>query len=88
MKEIIRTCVVSRKQYNRNELFRVVKDKNNNVSLDLTYKMEGFGSYILKDRDVIIKGKKNNSLNKKLRVFVPSDVYELMLDELVGDKDE
>lgn len=88
MKSIIRTCIVSRQKYDRRELFRVVKDKDNNISLDLTYKKEGFGAYLLKDINIIKKSKDNNLLNRKLKINVPKEIYQLMIDELNGEMNE
>ena len=47
MKNIpLRTCMGCNSKKTKKELIRIVKDKQNNVSLDRTGKKEGRGAYI------------------------------------------
>ena len=48
----MRTCVVTREKYEKRELLRIVKDKDGNLSVDETGKMNGRGAYIKKDEEV------------------------------------
>ena len=82
MKIVTRTCVVTRKVLDRSLMFRVVKDKNSNVTLDTTYQKEGFGAYITKNKDIINKGLETKALNKKLKTNISKEIYLEMLQEL------
>ena len=50
----------------KNELIRVVKDKEDNISVDLTGKKSGRGAYICKSVECLEKAFKAKRLNKNL----------------------
>lgn len=54
----MRSCVVTKESLPKKELIRVVRDKEGNVTIDLTGKQNGRGAYLTKDLDVIKKLKK------------------------------
>lgn len=72
----MRSCVVSKEQLPKQELIRIVKNKDNQVYIDLTVKMNGRGAYIKKDIAILDKAIKSNILEKKLEVNIPSSIYE------------
>lgn len=74
-----RTCVVSRQKLDKSNLFRVVVNKLNEVSIDIDQKLPGRGVYLSKDFDIITKAKKNKILNKKLNCDVSQDIYDNLL---------
>ena len=77
MKKIpLRTCVVSGEKLPKKELIRVVRDKDGNVSVDLTGKANGRGVYLKKDVEVIEKAKKSKILDRKLEVNVLDNIYD------------
>ena len=76
----IRTCVVSREARPKEELIRIVRDKDKNVSIDLIGKAPGRGAYLTRDRDVILKAKKTKILDKKLEVNIPDEIYDQLLE--------
>lgn len=77
MKKVpLRTCVVTREKQEKKNLLRVVKDKDGNVSVDLTGKSNGRGAYITKDLSVLEKAMKTKILDKHLEVVVPDSIYE------------
>lgn len=79
-KQILRTCVVSREVCEKRDLIRVVRTPEGNVVVDLKGKANGRGAYLKKDKEVILKAKKNKALDKKLEAEVPENIY----DELLG----
>ena len=77
MKKIpLRTCVVTNEKLPKKELIRVVRDKEGNVSVDLTGKANGRGVYLKGAIEVIEKAKKSKILDRKLEVEVPVSIYE------------
>ena len=81
MKKIpIRTCVVSHESYPKNELIRIVKNKDDEVFVDLSGKLNGHGAYIKKDKDIVLKAKKTNILCKKLGINIPDIIYDELLE--------
>ena len=49
----LRTCVVTGEKLDKREMLRIVRDKDLNVKVDLTGKMNGRGAYIKKDIKVL-----------------------------------
>lgn len=72
----MRTCVVTRQKYPKQELIRVVRTKEGEVVVDTTGKVNGHGAYLKKDLTVFEKAEKNKCLNKILEVEVPNNVFE------------
>lgn len=80
MKKIpMRSCVVTKEKYPKFELIRVVKTKDNKVIVDITSKANGHGAYLKKDKEVILKAKKNKILNRVLETEVDENVFDELL---------
>lgn len=85
MKKIpMRMCVVTRERYPKQELIRVVVNKEGIVNVDETGKMNGKGAYIKKDMDVLEKAKSNKILDKTLDVDITEDIYD-ELKRIIGE---
>ena len=77
MKKVpMRKCVVTGEILEKKQLIRVVRNKEGEVFIDPTGKMNGRGAYLKKDLDVIKKCQKNNILNRRLEVEIPDSIYE------------
>lgn len=74
-----RTCVITKDKTLKKDLLRVVRDKEGNVSVDLTGKANGRGAYLKKDKEVIEKAQTTKTLERILEVNIPDSVYEEML---------
>ena len=72
----LRTCVVTREQFPKNELLRVVRDNEGNVTVDETGKANGRGAYLKKDLEVLEKAKKSKVLEKHLECEIEESVYD------------
>ena len=81
-KAILRTCVVTRESLEKKDLFRVVRTPEKTVIIDLKGKANGRGAYLKKDKEVILKAKKNKILDKQLEISVPDSIYEELLNLL------
>ena len=85
MKKIpMRMCVVTRERYPKQELIRVVVNKEGIVNVDENGKMNGKGAYIKKDMDVLEKAKSNKILDKTLDVDITEDIYD-ELKRIIGE---
>lgn len=73
-----RKCLITNEILPKESLFRIVKTPNNEVLLDMSYKLNGRGAYIKKDFEIIEKAYKNKVLDKALGVNVPDEIYERM----------
>lgn len=77
MKKIpLRRCVVTKEQLPKGELLRVVKNKENDVFVDLTGKANGRGAYIKKDVNVLKIAKDKKILERALETQISEAVYE------------
>ena len=75
-KVVLRTCVVTKEQFEKKDLLRVVKSKEGIVSVDETGKLNGRGAYIKKDLEVLELAKKNKALDRALETTISDDVYD------------
>lgn len=83
MKKIpMRMCVVTKERYEKRELIRIVRNKEGEVFVDETGKLNGKGCYLKRDIDVINKAKQNKILDRALEINIPETIYE-ELEELV-----
>jgi Predicted nucleic-acid-binding protein implicated in transcription termination len=72
----LRTCVITKELLPKKDLLRIVKNKENEVAIDLTGKLNGRGAYIKKDIEVLEKAIKTKILDKKLETTIPDEIYE------------
>ena len=71
-----RSCVICRAQKNKNELLRIVKNKDNEISIDRTGKKEGRGAYICDDVNCLEKVIKSKRLERVLEIPISKEIYE------------
>ncbi len=77
MKKIpLRMCVVTRNREEKKNLLRIVKTKDGNISIDITGKQNGKGTYITKSKEVLDLAKKNKALERALETEIPESIYE------------
>ena len=81
-KTVTRICAYSKVSLNRELMFRVVKTPNHEIKIDSTYKLQGRGAYLSRDKSIIELAKKRHILEKQLRVNDCQTVYDELLDLL------
>lgn len=87
MKKIpLRRCIVTKEQLPKQELLRIVKDKEGNITVDQTGKLNGRGAYIKKDIDVLNLAKSKNTLSRALEVTIPEEVYQEIENIIKGNE--
>lgn len=59
----------------KRELIRIVKDSNQNISIDKTGKANGRGAYICNDINCLEKVIKNKRLERALETNISDDIY-------------
>ena len=60
----------------KQELIRVVRNKEGEVFVDITGKKNGRGAYVSNQLDVVEKAKKSNILERHLDTKIDDSVYE------------
>ncbi len=81
----LRTCVVTKEKQEKKNLLRVVKDKDGNISVDLTGKSNGRGAYITRDIAVLEKAKQTKILSKVLEQEIPESIYD-EIERIIKEK--
>jgi uncharacterized protein len=75
----LRKCVATGEMYPKKEMIRIVRSKEGEVSVDLTGKKSGRGSYVSKTENAIELARKKKSLESQLEVEIPNSIYEELL---------
>lgn len=81
-KKPLRKCVVSGEMKAKQEMIRIVRNKEGKIFIDETGKKNGRGAYISLDPDMVEKAKENNILSKVLKVEIPESFYEELLERV------
>ena len=84
-----RSCVACRTQKNKNELLRIVKNKENEIKIDTIGKEPGRGAYICYSMECLEKGIKTKKIEKALETKISEEIYEqikkTIMSKLGGD---
>lgn len=72
----MRTCVVTKEKYPKQELIRVVRTPEGSIVIDETGKVNGHGAYLKKDLEVFEKAKKSKVLNRQLETEIPDNIFD------------
>lgn len=70
---------------NKNELIRIVKDKDGNISIDRTGKANGRGAYICDNIECLDKLVKSRRLEKTFEMKINEEIYEDLRGVLIGE---
>lgn len=82
----MRMCTGCSEMKPKRELVRVVKNKEGEISLDLTGKSPGRGAYVCRRSECLKKARKNRRIEKSFRCCIPDEVYDIMERELEEDE--
>lgn len=80
----MRKCLVSRESFPKKELIRIVVDKEKNVRVDQSGKLNGRGAYLKLDLDIIKEAKKRKVLEREFEVNNLEHIYQ-ELEDLVNE---
>lgn len=71
-----RTCMGCNSKKDKKDLIRIVKNKNGEIKIDLTGKMDGRGTYICKDKECLNTVIKSKRLSRIFEMEIQDDIYE------------
>ena len=71
-----RTCMGCNQKKDKKKLIRIVKNKNNEISVDRTGKKEGRGAYICDDVNCLEKLIKSKRLERVFEMSISDEIYE------------
>jgi len=78
----VRMCLVCREHLPKQDLIRVVKNKEGKIFIDKTFKAQGRGAYICKKEQCMLKLIKNRGLNRAFKCEIPNEIYNQIKGEL------
>ncbi len=81
-KEILRTCVLTKEKLPKNDLIRIVKNKDNIIFVDPSGKQNGKGAYLKKNKETILMAKKKKILNKVFEMEIEDKIYEELIETI------
>ncbi len=76
----LRTCIVCRQAKEKSQLMRVVKQKTGDIFIDTTFKADGRGAYICKDKECVLKAQKSGALSRAFKCPIDPSLYEQLVD--------
>ena len=79
-----RTCMGCNEKKDKNQLIRIVKNKDNEISIDKTGKMEGRGAYICDNEKCLEKVIKSKRLERVLETNISDEIYESLRGVILG----
>jgi predicted RNA-binding protein YlxR (DUF448 family) len=80
MKKVpLRKCAATGEMFPKKEMIRIVRPKEGEVSVDLTGKKSGRGTYVSKSEKAVEAARRNRSIESQLGVSVPDQVYDDLL---------
>ncbi len=78
----LRQCVGCREHKEKNQLIRVVRSPEGEISLDLRGRKPGRGAYLCPDPACLKKAAKSRALERALSAPIPPEVLETLTQEL------
>ena len=78
-----RTCIGCNVQKNKNELIRIVINKEGNIFIDKTGKATGRGAYICNDSECLEKVIKSKRLERNFETTISNEIYDELRKEII-----
>ena len=78
----LRVCIGCGQEKDKREMLRVIRDSDNQISLDVTGKKNGRGAYVCKNGECLKKAISTKGLEKSLKTQIPDEVYTKLKEEM------
>ena len=82
----LRMCTGCGEMKPKQELVRVVKSPEGDISLDLTGRKPGRGAYVCKSIDCLKAARKARRFEKAFSCKIPEEIYDRMEEEMLGNE--
>lgn len=82
----MRHCTGCGAELPKNELIRVLRSPDGEVSIDSTGKGAGRGAYLCRKASCLQKAKKSGKLNRSLNVVLSEEIYGKLQEQINGVK--
>lgn len=84
----LRKCIVTNEMKPKQELIRIVRNKDGDVFVDPTGKKNGRGAYLSKDLAVIQQAKETGILNQQFQADIDSGIFDELETLVTGQNNE
>ena len=81
--EPLRTCMGCNEKKEKKDLIRIVKNKNGQIDVDRTGKMQGRGAYICDNINCLEKAIKTKRIEKIFEMKIENSIYEKLRGVMV-----
>lgn len=78
----MRMCLGCQEMKSKKELIRVVKNKDDEISIDFVGKKPGRGAYICKSISCFEKARKGRRFERAFETSINEEIYELLKKDL------
>ena len=86
MKRIVqRTCIGCNEKKDKRELVRIVLNKNGDISIDKTGKLEGRGAYICNNINCLENAIKSKRLERTFDKKIENEIYDKLRGVIVEE---
>lgn len=75
----LRKCAATGEMFPKKEMIRIVRTKEGEVSVDLTGKKSGRGTYVSKSEEAVATARRNRSFESQLGTSIPEEIYDDLL---------
>lgn len=84
----LRKCIVTKEMMPKQQLIRVVRNKEGEVFIDETGKQNGRGAYLTKDASVVETARQKSILSHHLKAKVDDEIYDKLMSIVEEDTSE
>lgn len=77
----VRQCIGCGEMKSKKEMMRILRTPEGEILLDTTGKKNGRGAYLCRERDCLLKARKNKGVERSFKMSVPGEVYEKLEKE-------
>lgn len=82
----LRMCSGCREMKPKENLIRVVKNKEGEIFLDTTGKKNGRGAYLCHSEECFLKARKSRGFERAFQTKIEDALYDSMFEELKADE--
>ena len=79
----LRKCSGCGEMKQKNELVRVVRSPEGELSMDLTGRKPGRGAYVCRNVDCLRTARKRKALERSFACAIPSEIYDRLEQEMM-----
>lgn len=82
----LRKCTGCNEMKDKRDMIRIVKNNEDEFSLDFTGKKPGRGAYICKSLECLNQAEKNKGLERSFKMSVNKDIYNDLRKEFIDNE--